>query len=82
MPFSLTESLIKYLIAPVFWVTITLYCQCRSVPPFHSFKFTSRDFRHAPLTLLSGETSLGSHTYNDTQESSWAIIITYKYTVV
>ena len=55
VPFSLTESLIEYLIAPVFWVTITLYCQCHSVPPFHSFKFTSRDFRYAPLTLLSGE---------------------------
>ena len=54
VPFSWTESLTEYLVAPVFWVTITLYRQCRSVPPFHSFKFTSHDFRHAPLTLLSG----------------------------
>ena len=55
LPFSSTESLNEYLIAPVFWVTITLYCQCCSVPPFHSFKFTSHDFHRAPLTLLSGE---------------------------
>ena len=44
VPFSLTESLTEYLIAPVFWVTIILYCQCCSVPPFYSFKFTSSDF--------------------------------------
>ena len=43
------------LIAPVFWVTITLYCQCRTVTPFHSFKSKSYDFRHAPLTLITGE---------------------------
>ena len=55
VPFSWTESLTECLIAPVFWVTIILYCQCRSVPAFHFFEFTSRDFRHAPLTLLSGE---------------------------
>ena len=34
------ESLTKYFIAPVVWVTITLYCQCHTVAPFHSFKFT------------------------------------------
>ena len=66
VPFSSTESLTEYLIAPVFWVTITLYCQCHTVPPFHSFKFKSRDFCHAPLTLL---------------RSYWTII-TYKYIVV
>ena len=54
VPFSSTESQTEYLIAPVFWITIILYYRCRSVPPFHSFKFTSCDFRHAPLTL-SGE---------------------------
>ena len=35
VPFSSTESLTEYLIAPVFWVTIILYCQCCSAPPFH-----------------------------------------------
>ena len=55
MPFSSTESLTEYLITSVVWVTTTLYCQCCTITPFHSFKFTSRDFHHAPLTLLSGE---------------------------
>ena len=55
VPFSWTKSLTEYLIAPLFWVTIILYCQRCSVPPFHSVKFTSHDFRHAPLTLLSGK---------------------------
>ena len=51
VPFSLTTLLTEYLIATVVWVTITLYCQCCTVAPFHSFNFTSRDYRHAPLTF-------------------------------
>ena len=77
--FSSTESVTEYLIAPVVWVTITLYCQYRTVAPFHSFKFTLRDFHHAPLTLLSGEVWV--HTLI-TQECCWVIIITYKCTIV
>ena len=80
VPFSSTELLTKYLIAPVFWITIILYCQCRSVPPFHSFKFTSRDFRHAPLTLLSGKVWVHSDTYNNTVHRNFAdllLLLTY-----
>ena len=41
VPYSSTESLTEYLIAPVFWVTITLYCQCHNVPPFHFQIYTT-----------------------------------------
>ena len=51
VPFSSTKSLTEYLIARIFWVTIII----QPVLQHPSFKFTSRDFRHAPLTLLNGE---------------------------
>ena len=38
VPFSLRESLTEYFIAPVVWVTITLYCQCHTVAPFYFFQ--------------------------------------------
>ena len=34
VPFFSTESLTEYSIAPVVWITFTLYCQCCIVAPF------------------------------------------------
>ena len=81
VPFSLTESLTEYLIAPVFWVTITLLCQCRSVPPFHYFFQIYITWISSCASNFIKWWDLGSHTY-DTQKSCWTIIITYQCTVV
>ena len=52
--YSLIESLPEYLIAPLVChnhIILSVSHRCT----IFSFKFTSHDFRHAPLTLLNGE---------------------------